>query len=53
MAKHPANRFTSAKDFALALSDAQSGVISEALRNKAEGLLEKNPWGMLPDQPAD
>lgn len=53
MAKIPSNRFNCADDFARALQDAQSGVITEPLRKKAEALLVDNPWGMLPDQQAD
>ncbi len=50
MAKDPAMRFASARDFAAALESAQSGLIENSLRERADALLEAHPWGMLPDQ---
>jgi serine/threonine-protein kinase len=50
MAKAPAQRFSTARDFAQALESASQGLIAKSLKHQAQALLRENPWGMLPDQ---
>lgn len=52
MAKEPGQRFSTGQAFAVALEAAMQGHIDASLRRHAEDVLRVNPWGMLPNQPA-
>jgi len=50
LAKSPLERFESAESMALAVSSAAKGSLSEALRQRADRLIKRDPWGSRVDE---
>ena len=52
LAKNPQHRFESAGDFAAALASAAKGQLAAPLRDRANSLLAKTPWGRTVRKPS-